>query len=72
MRKISSKYIEVRSCFDDFIEGNSVMQLDFSSDARLKNYSIFKPQINLRALTSSFLFLFFETQACGSYFAKKG
>ena len=54
MRKISLKHIEVRSCFDDFIEGNSVMQLDFSSDARLKNYSIFKPQINLHALTSSF------------------
>jgi len=72
MRKISSKHIEVRSCFDDFVEGNSVMQLDFSSDARLKNYSIFKPQINLHALTSSFLFLFCETQASGSYFAKKG
>jgi len=72
MRKISLKHIEVRSCFDDFIEGNSVMQLDFSSDAQLKNYSIFKPQINLHALTSSFLFLFCETQAGGSYFAKKG
>ena len=58
--------------FDDFVEGNSVMQLDFSSDARLKNYSIFKPQINLHALTSSFFFLFCETQLGGSYFAKKG
>ena len=72
MRKISLKHIEVRFCFDDFIEGNSVMQLDFSSDAWLKNYSIFKPQINLHVLTSLFLFLFCETQVGGSYFVKKG
>ena len=32
MRKISSKHIEVRSCFDVFVGDNSVVQLDFDSD----------------------------------------
>ena len=72
MRKISSKHIEVRSCFDDFVEGNSVMQLDFSSDARLKNYSIFKPQINLHALTSSFFFLILRNAVRWQLFCQKG
>jgi len=34
MRKISSKHIEVGSCFDVFVEGNSMVQLDFNFDAR--------------------------------------
>ena len=29
-KKISSKNIEVRSCFDGFVEGNSMVQLDFN------------------------------------------
>ena len=33
-KKISSKNIEVRSCFDGFVEENSMMQLDFSFVAR--------------------------------------
>ena len=34
MEKISSKYIEVRSCFDGFVEGNSMVQSDFNFDAQ--------------------------------------
>ena len=33
MGKILSKYIEVRFCFDGFVEGNSMVQLDFNFDA---------------------------------------
>jgi len=34
MRKISSKHIQVRSCFDVFIGGNSMVQSDFDFDAQ--------------------------------------
>jgi len=35
MRKISSKYIKVGSCFDVFVEGNSMVQSDFNFDSSL-------------------------------------
>ena len=35
MRKLSSKHIEVRSCFDRFVRGNAVVQLDFNFDDQL-------------------------------------
>ena len=36
MRKISSKHIEieVRSCFDVFVEGNLMVQSDFNFDTQ--------------------------------------
>ena len=33
-KKISSKNIEVRSCFDGFVEGNSMVQSYFNFDAQ--------------------------------------
>jgi len=32
-KQISSKNIEVKSCFDGFVEENSMVQLDFNFDA---------------------------------------
>ena len=44
-KKISSINIEVRFCFDGFVEGNSMMQSYFNFDAHGYRYNFFNPEI---------------------------
>ena len=38
-RKVSSKYIQVGSCFEDLLERDTVAQSEFEFDVLFKNYN---------------------------------